>query len=336
MTGYYPPPSSGSVTGAYVNRGNIDGSTNPNYPTAVNGDTYIVTVAGKVGGASGKSVEVGDMVIAKADNAGGTEASVGASWVVVQGNVAFTAAGLALATAADAAAQRTALGLGTIATQAASAVAITGGTITELTNFGVSMANNTAMTGFALGTLSDTTSRPLNVAQTWNNAGGTFTLIKAAATVTAANAASKLIDLCGGAAGTTSQFSVSASGYLTCKGADLRGATTYLPVSVLSDTLLFTPTASSYIGENSVYGANIYQSGGEGSNYTIGIKNSTNACKLRIYGTTTGSKYAQLTHDGTNAILSSSSGSVHITNLPTSNPGPGILWNNAGTPAIGT
>jgi hypothetical protein len=113
MTGYYPPPSSGSVTGAYVNRGNIDGSTNPNYPAAVNGDTYIVTVAGKVGGASGKSVEVGDMVIAKADNAGGTEASVGTSWVVVQGNVAFTAAGLALATAADAAAQRTALGLGT-------------------------------------------------------------------------------------------------------------------------------------------------------------------------------------------------------------------------------
>jgi len=27
---------------------------------------------------------------------------------------------------------------------------------------------------------------------------------------------------------------------------------------------------------------------------------------------------------------------IHISGLPTSNPGPGILWNNAGTPAIGT
>ena len=27
---------------------------------------------------------------------------------------------------------------------------------------------------------------------------------------------------------------------------------------------------------------------------------------------------------------------LHISGLPTSNPGPGILWNNAGTPAIGT
>jgi hypothetical protein len=34
---------------------------------------------------------------------------------------------------------------------------------------------------------------------------------------------------------------------------------------------------------------------------------------------------------------SGASGNVlHISGLPTSNPGPGILWNNAGTPAIGT
>lgn len=107
----------GSPTGAYVNKGNIDASTNPNYPVGVNGDTYIITVAGKVGGASGKTVEVGDMVIAKADNAGGTEASVGASWIVVQGNVAFSTVGLAVATAASEAAGRTALGFGQINAQ---------------------------------------------------------------------------------------------------------------------------------------------------------------------------------------------------------------------------
>jgi len=39
---------------------------------------------------------------------------------------------------------------------------------------------------------------------------------------------------------------------------------------------------------------------------------------------------------GTEAAGTGSSRDVHIKNLPTSNPGPGILWNNAGTPAIGT
>ena len=117
--------------------------------------------------------------------------------------------------AADAAAARTALGLGTIATQADSAVSITGGTISGITQFGVSMANNTAMTGFALGTITDTTSRPLNITQTWNNAGLTATLIKASAVVTSANSASKLLELFGGAAGTTSAFAVASNGAIT-------------------------------------------------------------------------------------------------------------------------
>jgi hypothetical protein len=39
---------------------------------------------------------------------------------------------------------------------------------------------------------------------------------------------------------------------------------------------------------------------------------------------------------GTEAAGTGSGRDVHIKNLPTSNPGPGILWNNAGTPAIGT
>ena len=117
--------------------------------------------------------------------------------------------------AADQAAARTALGLGTIATQAASAVDITGGTIAGLTQFGVTMANNTAMTGFALGTISDTTSRPLNITQTWNNAGLTATLIKASAVVTSANSASKLLELFGGAAGTTSAFAIASNGAIT-------------------------------------------------------------------------------------------------------------------------
>ncbi len=55
----------------------------------------------------------------------------------------LTSAGAALAEAANAAAQITALGLGTIATQAASAVAITGGTITGLTQLTLTAAGIT-------------------------------------------------------------------------------------------------------------------------------------------------------------------------------------------------
>ena len=68
----------------------------------------------------------------------------------------------------------------------------------------------------------------------------------------------------------------------------------------------------------------------------LALKNGTSAQKFRVYGTTTGSKYLQIEHDGTNAKITSSSGDVWLSNLPTSNPGAGILWNNAGTPAIGT
>jgi len=96
-----------AVTGLLDFKGATDCSSNPNYPAASKGDFYIVSVAGKIGGASGTTVEAGDGYYATADNAGGTEASVGTSWAHVEHNVI----------------------LGTIATQNANAVAITGGAI---------------------------------------------------------------------------------------------------------------------------------------------------------------------------------------------------------------
>lgn len=76
-----------AVTGLLDFKGTTNASTNPNYPAAVIGDAYLVSVAGRIGGASGKIVEVGDMYVAIADNAGGTEASVGTSWTVLEHNV---------------------------------------------------------------------------------------------------------------------------------------------------------------------------------------------------------------------------------------------------------
>lgn len=86
------------VTGSLIDlKGEIDCSTNPNYPAARTGDAYVVSVAGKIGGASGKVVDVGDLIVAKNDNAGGDEVAVGNDWFVLERNLdqaTETAAGI--------------------------------------------------------------------------------------------------------------------------------------------------------------------------------------------------------------------------------------------------
>jgi hypothetical protein len=67
--------------------GGIDCSANPNYPAATLGDTYVVTVAGRIGGGAGKQVDAGDAILATANNAGGTQAAVGASWDTIEHNL---------------------------------------------------------------------------------------------------------------------------------------------------------------------------------------------------------------------------------------------------------
>jgi microcystin-dependent protein len=78
------------VTGLLDFKGSTDCSANPNYPAASKGDAYVVSVAGKIGGASGKSVDVGDWYLATADNAGGAEGSVGTSWTALEHNLDTT------------------------------------------------------------------------------------------------------------------------------------------------------------------------------------------------------------------------------------------------------
>lgn len=95
-----------AVTGLLDFKGSVNASGNPNYQAASKGDCYVITNAGKIGGASGKEVGVGDFVIASADNAGGSEFSVGPSWFVLESNLTgITSAGLAMLRGANAAAQ---------------------------------------------------------------------------------------------------------------------------------------------------------------------------------------------------------------------------------------
>jgi hypothetical protein len=65
----------------------IDCSANPNYPPAAAGDSYLVTVGGRIGGASGLLVQAGDKIIAQQTNAGGNQATVGSAWYIIQGNI---------------------------------------------------------------------------------------------------------------------------------------------------------------------------------------------------------------------------------------------------------
>lgn len=75
------------ITGVLKFQTNIDCSTNPNYPAATKGWLYYASVAGKIGGASGVDVEIGDAIVCKADNAGGTQAAVGSSWFILEHNL---------------------------------------------------------------------------------------------------------------------------------------------------------------------------------------------------------------------------------------------------------
>ena len=80
-------------------KGAIDCSANPNYPAADAGHLYRVSVAGKIGGASGPNVEQGDELLCITDaSAAGNQATVGANWIIGQANVDGAVIGPASAT----------------------------------------------------------------------------------------------------------------------------------------------------------------------------------------------------------------------------------------------
>lgn len=87
---------------AMIFRGVIDCSANPNYPAADKGDTYRVSVAGKIGGAAGPNVEAGDLLICITDGtAAGNHATVGANWTITQTNLDGAVIGPASVTAGN-------------------------------------------------------------------------------------------------------------------------------------------------------------------------------------------------------------------------------------------
>src|SRR5690606_18037877 len=70
-------------------KGDIDVSTNPNYPAAVVGDAYIaINAPGKIGGASELLIERnGSLIVCKANSAAGSQATVGAEWTILENDL---------------------------------------------------------------------------------------------------------------------------------------------------------------------------------------------------------------------------------------------------------
>jgi hypothetical protein len=75
------------ITGLWEDKGVLDCSTNPNYPSGQKGDAYTINVAGKIGGAAGQNVGLRDVLYCSADTPAGTEAAVGANWNILQANL---------------------------------------------------------------------------------------------------------------------------------------------------------------------------------------------------------------------------------------------------------
>lgn len=85
-----------------VFKGVIDASANPNYPAANAGDLYRISVAGKIGGASGPNVEVGDLILCLTDStSAGNHATVGSNWNISQVNIDGAVTGPASSTSAN-------------------------------------------------------------------------------------------------------------------------------------------------------------------------------------------------------------------------------------------
>lgn len=145
------------VDNALVYKGDIDASSNPNYPAADAGYVYLITVAGKIGGASGITVTAGDILICKTDGSlSGNQATVGANWTIQEANGTF----------------------GTMAAQNSNAVSISGGNIdgtiigattpanATVTRLGINVAANSAYRLYTYDSIVDPSGQTISVNNT--------------------------------------------------------------------------------------------------------------------------------------------------------------------------
>jgi hypothetical protein len=182
-----------------------------------------------------------------------------------------------------------------------------------------------------------------DLADTWNNGAVDFTAIKMNVTDTSSGVASLLIDLQVGGA---SRFRVTKA---LAAIANTVSAGSSFAVNTVFNSILWNGAVFGWASSASVTTAS--------NNHDLALnrdaadilaqRRSTNAQTHRVYGTFTDAsnhRRVQLAMStaGVATLRAEGAGTgatgnvLHISSLPTTNPGPGILWNNAGVPAIGT
>jgi len=189
-----------------------------------------------------------------------------------------------------------------------------------------------------------TASKPiLDLSQTWNNSGVAFTGFKFNITQTAQSSTSKPFDW---QLGGVSKFWMDNDGYpSTSTGLGVySGATAVIfayssGIDMASTARLGFTSGSAFMGADTIL---LRETAG-----VMGQRNGANGQSSLVYGTYTDvSNYRRLARGMSTAGVAflrpegagtGASGNVlHISGLPAANPGPGILWNNAGLVAIGT
>lgn len=193
----------------------------------------------------------------------------------------------------------------------------------------------------------------LTTTQTWNNAGVTF-VGKSNEFTDTASASGSLLERW--QVGGTTKFSVDKTGGISSYNDASNNFT--LSSSGSKTSLVGARGVSLVAGsgwEVSLVGSSgiIISTGGGNTYFYTGAANlfeqryGTNAQTSRIYGTyTDSSNYRRLVYTMSTAGVAEikpegagtgASGNVlHISGLPTSNPGAGILWNDGGTVKVGT
>jgi hypothetical protein len=188
-----------------------------------------------------------------------------------------------------------------------------------------------------------------DLSDTWNASGTTFTAIKLNVTDSASAAASLLMDL---QVGGVSKLIATKGGrikpvdYGAADDGDMlfyRGSTVAGRIGTTIST--FAQAVGIGLGAGSA-SSPIIRLEADAAN-TLAQRNGVNAQTSRLYGTyTDASNYRRLTKTmSTGGVAeikpegagTGASGNVlHISGLPTSNPGAGILWNNLGAVVVGT
>jgi len=183
-----------------------------------------------------------------------------------------------------------------------------------------------------------------DMADTWNAGGTTFTAIKMNVTDTASASGSLLMDL---QVGGSSKFSVDKTGAVEIAG-NLIDGPTFWDMGQSGSRVPRVQSTGIVLDGYLALGAAL-NAGNTVLNYdaddTFAQRRGVNAQTARFYNTyTDASNYERLAIGWSANVVSikpeaagtGTARDLHISGLPTSNPGPGILWNNAGTPAIGT